>query len=102
MNIRAFGFLALILSCVVAAPAIAQSYPDKPIRILVGFAPGGGGDTLARAFAPELSKALGQSVVVENRPGANSMIAAGLVATAPADGYTLGVSSPPDITNALI
>ena len=83
-------------------PAIGQTYPDKPIRILVGFAPGGGGDTLARAFQPELSKALGQSVVVENRPGANSMIAAGLVAKSPPDGYTLGVSSPPDITNALI
>jgi tripartite-type tricarboxylate transporter receptor subunit TctC len=94
--------IAFALFCLVALPVIAQTYPDRPIKILVGFAPGGGGDTLARAFAADLNKSLGWSVVVENRPGANSMIAAGVLAKSPPDGYTLGVSSPPDITNALI
>jgi len=94
--------IALLFLCLAGGSVFAQPYPNKPIRILVGFAPGGGGDVLARAFATELTKSLGQSVVVENRPGAGSMIAAGLLSKAPPDGYTLGVSSPPDITNALI
>lgn len=94
--------IALCCLCLAVAPAAAQTYPDRPIHLLVGFAPGGGGDVLARAFGAELSKSLGQSVIVENRPGASGMIAAAAVAKALPDGYTLGVSSPPDITNPLI
>ena len=75
--------------CLGAACANAQSYPAKPLRLLVPLAPGGGNDTTARLFGARLTESLGQQVVVENRPGAGSVIASELVAKAPADGYTL-------------
>ncbi len=75
---------------VAATPsAFAQSYPAKPVRLLVGFAPGGGTDIVARVLAQKLSEWWGQQVVVENRAGATGTIAADLVAKAPADGYML-------------
>ena len=67
----------------------AQSYPVRPIRILIGFAPGGGADIVARGLSPRLVAALGQQVIIDNRPGANGIIAAELAAKAPPDGYTL-------------
>lgn len=72
-----------------ACTVLAQDYPVRPVRILVGYAPGGGMDTIARALAPRLSEALGQQFVIENRPGASGGVAAESLARSPADGYVL-------------
>jgi len=80
--------LSLIAGLLLAAAAHAD-YPEKPIRIIVGFTPGGGPDITARHIAQHLGAAWKQQVVVENRPGAGGTLAAALVAKAPADGYTL-------------
>ena len=85
--------VALIAACVLCAHAAAQTWPDKPVKLIVNFPPGGVADTLARAIAPGLSEALKQPVVVENRPGANGSIGADAVAKSPADGYTFLVTS---------
>jgi len=76
-----------------ACQAQTARYPDRPVKIFVGFAAGGGTDVAARILAQKLTEALGQSVVVENRPGASGMIAAETVAKSPADGYTLMMGS---------
>ena len=73
----------------VGAPAIAQDYPNKPVRILIPYTPGGGADAAARLAANQLTKAFGQQFLVEARPGGNTVIATQAVARAPADGYTL-------------
>lgn len=84
---KVFGLvLALVLAC---AEAAAQSYPTKPIRWIVGFAPGGGNDILARVIAPKVSELLGQQVIVENKTGAEGRIAAEFVAKSAPDGYTI-------------
>lgn len=83
---------ALIAAAVLAACGVgahAQSYPNKPIKLIVPFPPGGSADVLARTVGERVGKAMGQSVVVENRPGAGGIPGAQAVATAPADGYTL-------------
>src|SRR5580765_8224903 len=74
----------------VAGQALAQAYPTKPLRVLIGVPPGGPTDTVARAVAPDLAEALGQPVVIENRPGASAVIATEQLAKAPPDGHTLG------------
>jgi tripartite-type tricarboxylate transporter receptor subunit TctC len=80
---------AAIVSLMLAAPAAAQGYPERPIRLLVPFSPGGGTDILARVIAGRMSESMGQPVVVENRPGGNTLVATeALVRSAP-DGYTL-------------
>src|SRR5262245_33963550 len=88
--------LKLIRGCSLAialaatfSPAQAQNYPDKPIRLIVAFVPGGATDTLARQLQNDLQEALGQPVVIENRPGAGGYLAWGHVASADPDGYTL-------------
>ncbi|MDP3169924.1 MAG: tripartite tricarboxylate transporter substrate-binding protein, partial [Polaromonas sp.] len=82
--------IALAAISFIAMPAGAQSsWPNKPVRIVVPFAPGGTTDILARAVAPELAKAFGQPFVVDNRAGAGGNVGADLVAKSPADGYTV-------------
>ena len=81
---------ALIMCASIAAPLAAHAdWPDKPIRLVIPYAPGGGADTLARTIAMPLGEKLGQTVVVENRPGAGAVIAESLVANAQPDGYTV-------------
>ncbi len=80
-----------------ASQAFAQSYPSRPIKLVVGFAPGGAADFVARVFADPLSRALGAPIVVENKPGAGSSIAAESVAKAAPDGYTVLIASPSSI-----
>ena len=92
MLVRTLACLALAS---ISATSWSQSYPTKPIRLVVGFAPGGSVDTTARIFAPRMSADLGQQVVVENRPGAASNIAGEFVARSAPDGYTLLWSSGP-------
>jgi len=73
----------------VAAPALGQGFPTKPIRLVVPYSAGGGADTTARLMAPKLQEALGQTVVIDNKPGAGGTIGDDAVAKAPPDGYTL-------------
>lgn len=80
--------LATLLACV-AAPLLAQGFPSKPIRIVIPFPPGGGTEVVARSLGDQMSKTFGQPVVVENRPGGNSVIASEVVAKAAPDGHTL-------------
>lgn len=81
--------VALLATAAFVDAAVAQVYPDKPIRLLVGYPAGGGVDAMARLLAPRLEAELGQSIIVENRTGASGSIAAGFVVKAAPDGYTL-------------
>src|SRR5450830_748602 len=84
---RACALLAL--ACLAPLATAGGRYPDKPLRLVLAFPPGGPTDLVARVLAQKLGEQLGQSVLVDNRPGANGNIAAEMVARAPADGYTL-------------
>src|SRR5687767_11721342 len=95
--------LALAIVLCASTLALAQTYPSRPVRLVVGFAPGGAADFVSRAFQDSLGKALGQPIVVENRPGAGSSIAAEHVAKSAPDGYTVLIASPSSIlVNPLI
>jgi len=85
--------ISMVLACVASLAAAQTDYPNKPLKLVVPYAPGGSTDTLARTLATYLSTEIKQPVVVENKPGANTMIAATAVARAPADGYTLLLAS---------
>ena len=89
----AFWRTALLIALGVAPLAHAQSFPSKPLHMLVGFAPGGANDILARIVSARMAETLGQPVVVENRPGASGLIAAEAVAKSAPDGYTLMLGS---------
>src|SRR3954447_10784037 len=96
---------ALLTSAVAAFPlsgAGQENYPAKPIRVVIGYSAGGGNDIIVRVMVPELSKGLGQAVIVDNKPGAQGIIAAEYAAKASADGYTLlmGPSGPMTINPA--
>ena len=105
-SIRALGLLLLLVALallVVGAPAAAQIYPNRTIRIVVAFPPGGTVDTLGRLLAAKLQEAWGQPAVVDNRAGAGGNLGADLVAKAEPDGYTLLVTaSPPLSTNVTL
>jgi tripartite-type tricarboxylate transporter receptor subunit TctC len=91
--------LLVLPVCLSPALALAESYPSKPVHIVVPYPAGGGVDGLARPLADELSKAWGQPVLVENKPGASTIIAGDYVAKAPADGYRLFFTSDSSITS---
>jgi len=87
------GIAAILPTAVLAQTSSAANYPNKPIKLLVGFSPGGGTDAAARTIAIKLTDILGQAVVVDNKPGAGGNIAADMVAKAQGDGYTIGLSN---------
>lgn len=91
-RIKAFGAI-LLATGMLSAPQAWAAFPDRPLRIVVPFTPGGGTDIVARQLAKGLTDELGQSVVVENRPGGSTIIGTENVAKSPADGYTLLMST---------
>lgn len=92
--VRSLMRLAALALCVSAISVNAQAYPTKPVKLVIGFPPGGGVDINARLLAPKLGEHLGGQVIVENRPGAGTNIANDAVAKAPPDGHTLLFTSP--------
>ncbi|MPZ30559.1 MAG: hypothetical protein GEV13_06115 [Rhodospirillales bacterium] len=101
-RVVAIGLSALLTSALAALPASAQNCPEKPIRIIVPFTPGSATDVTARALAAVMTKNMGQTVVVENKPGAGGTIGAGQVAKAASDGYMLLANSSAHTVNPAI
>jgi tripartite-type tricarboxylate transporter receptor subunit TctC len=99
--LAACATLAAIASALAGGEMRAQAFPERPLKLVVGFAPGGPADALARITGQILSEGLGQPVIVENRPGAGGTIAAAAVAKAAPDGYTLLVGATSDVINPL-
>ena len=93
---------AIAASCLLPPASHAQWQPAKPMRIIVPFPPGGGTDKLARMVAARLSTTLGQTVVVDNRPGAGGVVGTEMVAKSPPDGHTMLIASPSIIVSPLL
>ena len=103
MSVKKFCTLSVLAISALAAPlASAQEFPAKTVRLIVPFPPGGAVDILGRSLAAPLGKSLGQNVIVENRPGGNTVIGAELVARAPADGHTLLLMAPSFTINQFV
>lgn len=102
-RVLGFGVVSVIAGLTgIATAASAQTYPTKPIRMLVGFPVGGGADLAARILAPRMSESLGQQIVVDNRPGAGSAIASEIAARALPDGHTLVMIGSSHAVNAAL
>jgi len=86
---RIASWLAILVTSLAAGAAGAQQYPSKPVKIIVGFAQGGGSDFIARVIAQKLTERLGAPVIVENRPGAGSVLGSEVAVKSLPDGYTL-------------
>ena len=103
MELKPFWLRSLAVGAVMLASAgNAQEFPSRPVRFIVPFPPGGAVDVLARTLGPPMSRALGHNVIVENRPGGNTVIAGELVARAPADGHTLLLMAPSFTINPFV
>ncbi len=100
---RRAALLLVLAAPLLAAPAVADDYPSRPIRLIVPYAPGGGADSVARIVAKRVSESIGQPIVIENRGGAGSIVGTDMVAKAAPDGYTLllGQSGPISINPAV-
>src|SRR5688500_13693176 len=94
-------FAAITMACgaAMAADAAAQAYPSRPVRVVVGLAPGGGTDTYARLISQRLTETMGQQCIVDNRPSAGGNIAGDIAARAAPHGYTLWVATPTSVIN---
>jgi tripartite-type tricarboxylate transporter receptor subunit TctC len=100
LALSAIQSIVAALTCAAATAVLAQSYPTKPVRVIIGYAPGGPADIVGRLVTPKLSENLGQQFVIENRGGAGGIIGAEAVAKAPPDGYTLGIGSSGNLVMA--
>lgn len=97
------GFAGLVLLAMLSAPPVqAQSYPNRPLRIIVPLAPGGGMDTVTRGLALKLGESFGQNVVVDNRPGAGSLVGLEILASSAPDGYTLMMISATTVIHPIL
>jgi tripartite-type tricarboxylate transporter receptor subunit TctC len=99
MHIHSLAATFVLGNFALAGAALAQQYPDRSVRVLVGLAPGGGTDSVARVMTQKLSDVFGQSFIVDNRPSAGGNVAGELAARASPDGYTLLVATPTHVTN---
>ena len=101
-RIRATAVAALVALCAAAPSALAQNYPAKPIRYIIAFPPGGSNDILARIIGARMTELMGQTVIIDNRPGGGGNIGVEAIARSPADGYTIGNISATHTINATL
>src|SRR4051812_24776968 len=95
-------FALVVIALLLAGPAAAETWPAKPVRIVVPYPPGGPADALGRLFANKLQELWGQSVIIDNRGGASGNIGAAVVAKSPPDGYTFLLHSSSQVVNAAL